>query len=84
MHSYLKKEADQLGLNIDLRSGTAERLAAEDNSMDAVVSTLVLCSVPNLTGTLQEVLRVLKPGGRFYLSNTSPPTRTWLRRTKWS
>ncbi len=66
MHSYLKKEAQSLGFNnIDLRTGNAEQLDVEENSMDAVVSTLVLCSVPNLAATLQEVLRVLKPGGRF-------------------
>jgi len=70
MHSYLKKEADQLGLKIDLR-GTAERLDAEDNSMDAVVGTLFCVQCQILL--VQEVLRVLKPGGRFYLSNTLLP-----------
>lgn len=81
MYPYLKKEAERLGLNIDLRNGTAERLEAEDNSMDAVVSTLVLCSVPNLAGTLQEVLRVLKPGGRFlFIEHVAAPRGTWLRR----
>lgn len=83
MHSYLKKEADRLGLNIDLRFGSAERLDAEDNSMDAVVSTLVLCSVPNLPGTLQEVLRVLKPGGRFlFIEHVAAPKGTLLRRAQ--
>ena len=48
MHSYLREAADKLGLNVDLRLGTAEQLEAEDNSIDAVVTTLVLCSVPNL------------------------------------
>lgn len=83
MHSYLQKEAERLGLNIDLRCGTAERLEAEDNSMDAVVSTLVLCSVPDLPGTLQEVLRVLKPGGRFlFIEHVAAPRGTWLRRVQ--
>jgi ubiquinone/menaquinone biosynthesis C-methylase UbiE len=66
MHSYLKKEAQSVGLNnIDLRTGNAERIDVEENNIDSVVSTLVLCSVPNLATTIQEVLRVLKPGGRF-------------------
>lgn len=83
MHSYLKKEADRLGLKIDLRFGSAERLDAEDNSMDAVVTTLVLCSVPNLPGTLQEVLRVLKPGGRFlFIEHVAAPKGTLLRRVQ--
>ncbi|NXD68871.1 MET7A protein, partial [Eolophus roseicapillus] len=36
-------------------------------SLDAVVCTLVLCSVHNVNGILKEVLRVLRPGGAFYV-----------------
>lgn len=81
MHSYLKKEAEKLGLNIDIRTGTAEYLDAENNSIDTVVSTLVLCSVPNLSATLQEILRVLKPGGRFlFIEHVAAPQGTLLRK----
>lgn len=83
MYPYLKKEAERLGINMDIRSGTAERLEAEDNSVDAVVSTLVLCSVADLSGTLQEIRRVLKPGGRFFfLEHVAAPRGTWLRRVQ--
>ena len=81
MYPYLEKSCGRLGINIDLRSGTAEHLSAEDNSIDAVVSTLVLCSVPDLAGSLQEILRVLKPGGRFlFIEHVAAPHGTWLRR----
>ncbi len=80
MHSYLQTEAEKLGLNIDIHAGTAERLEFEDNSLDAVVSTLVLCSIPNLPSTLQEIRRVLKPGGRFFfLEHVAAPQGTLLR-----
>lgn len=83
MDFYLKQEADRLGLKIDIYRGTAECLDVEDNSMDAVVSTLVLCSIDNLEGTLQEILRVLRPGGRFYfLEHVAAPKQTWLRRVQ--
>ncbi len=83
MHDYLCKEAQKQGLSIDLRRGTAEQLEVADNSVDAVVSTLVLCSVPNLSGTLQEILRVLKPGGRFlFIEHVAAPRGTWLRRAQ--
>lgn len=82
MHSYLKKEADRLGFqNIDLHTGTAEQLNVVDKSMDAVVSTLVLCSVNNLPAVLEEIKRVLKPGGRFFfLEHVAAPQGTQLRR----
>jgi ubiquinone/menaquinone biosynthesis C-methylase UbiE len=80
MHSYLRKQAKKLGLNIELRIGNAEWLDAEDNSIDTVVSTLVLCSVPNIDYTLQAILRVLKPGGRFlFIEHVAAPQGTVLR-----
>lgn len=83
MHPYLRKEAEKFGLDIELRNGTAEHLELEDNSMDTVVSTLVLCSVEDLTRTLQEVLRVLKPGGRFiFFEHVAAPEKTWLRQVQ--
>ncbi|WP_426416011.1 class I SAM-dependent methyltransferase [Aestuariirhabdus sp. LZHN29] len=42
-----------------------ERLLVDDESVDCVVSSLVLCSVHNQAGTLTEIFRVLKPGGQL-------------------
>ncbi|OQR69125.1 methyltransferase protein 7A-like [Tropilaelaps mercedesae] len=48
--------------------GYAEDLSdIQDESIDAVVSTLVLCSVGDLDKSLKEVKRVLVKGGRLYL-----------------
>lgn len=48
--------------------GHAEALPAEDNSFDAAVASLVLCSVPDVGAALAEIRRVLRPGGelRFF------------------
>ncbi|NXS62175.1 MET7A protein, partial [Brachypteracias leptosomus] len=47
-------------------------------SMDAVVSTLVLCSVHNMEGTIKEVLRVLRPGGAFFfLEHVADDPSSW-------
>ncbi|WP_285750655.1 class I SAM-dependent methyltransferase [Lentzea sp. NBRC 105346] len=40
-------------------------LQVEDSSVDTVVSTLVLCTVPSVEPVLAEIARVLKPGGRL-------------------
>ena len=45
--------------------GVAEALPFASKSVDAVVCTLTLCSVPTPEVVLAEVQRVLKPGGQF-------------------
>ena len=62
MVPYLRQSAEQAGLHTEIRSGVAEQLPAADRSIDAVVATLVLCSVSDPQRVLREVLRVLKPG----------------------
>jgi len=51
--------------NIMLRQAPAERLPFDDASFDAVVSTLVLCTVQDVPQSLAEIRRVLRPGGRL-------------------
>nr|XP_008510649.1 PREDICTED: methyltransferase-like protein 7A [Equus przewalskii] len=49
-----------------------------DGSADAVVCTLVLCSVENQEQILQEVRRVLRPGGAFYfMEHVAAERSTW-------
>ena len=50
---------------IEIVDGVAERLPAEDGSVDAVVVMGVLCSVGDPAVVLQELRRVLRPGGEL-------------------
>ncbi|PSN12340.1 hypothetical protein C7271_23625, partial [filamentous cyanobacterium CCP5] len=81
-HTFVPPYVDTPGLefSLELRIGTAEQLPVETASVDAVISTLVLCSVADVAATLQEVLRVLKSGGRFYfIEHVAAPEHTRLR-----
>jgi SAM-dependent methyltransferase len=46
-------------------AASAEELPFEDASFDTVVSTLVLCTVPDPARSIDELARVLRPGGRL-------------------
>jgi ubiquinone/menaquinone biosynthesis C-methylase UbiE len=48
---------------ISIRPGAAEQIPSPDTSADAVVTSLVLCSVADQGAALAEIRRVLRPGG---------------------
>jgi SAM-dependent methyltransferase len=48
-----------------LVAAPAEAIPFPDDSFDTAVATLVLCTVPDPVGTVTELARVLKPGGRL-------------------
>lgn len=43
-----------------------QRLPLPDNSCDAALSTFTLCTIPDVTAALDELRRVLKPGGTLH------------------
>jgi SAM-dependent methyltransferase len=83
MHPHLRAKAARLGRALDLRAGTAERTGLPGRSADAVVATLVLCSVEDVRAAPAEVRRLLRPGGRFvFLEHVAAPAGTRLRRVQ--
>ena len=59
---------------ITLLDAPAESLPMEDASVDVVVSTLVLCTVPDPVAALAEVRRVLRPDGRLlFIEHVAAP-----------
>ncbi len=65
MHAHLRERARETGHAVEIVTEPLERAGIADGSVDAVISTLVLCSVPSVEATLREVRRILRPGGRF-------------------
>lgn len=83
LHERIRRRASGLGTPVRLSAGTAERLDFPDESVDAVVGTLVLCSVGDQARALAEILRVLKPGGRYvFIEHVAAPLGTRTRRVQ--
>ena len=54
-----------LSLHVEFIEGSAESIPVQSASVDTVVTTWTLCSIPNPSQALGEMRRVLKPGGRL-------------------
>lgn len=81
MHGYLVEEASSRGVHAMPVPAVGHALPLAEGSADWVLSTLVLCSVTDLEGTLAEIHRVLRPGGRFgFVEHLAAPPGSWLRR----
>lgn len=82
MRDQLRTRVAEAGLPFDVEvvDATADRLPFNDDSADAVVSTLVLCSVPALGPAVAEVRRVLRSGGELRLIEHVAAERGWAHR----
>jgi len=75
---------------INITPWGVESIDMPNSSFDTIVSTLVLCSVPNLEKSLKEIYRLLRPQGTFlfleHVISDHPPTLNWQRRIEpfWS
>jgi len=67
------------GKTIDWSAADALNLPFPDESFDAVVSGYLVRNVIDIPRTLQEQMRVLKPGGRIVILDTSPPPDNILK-----
>lgn len=65
LRSLALEKAASSSIPVSVIAGAAERIPAENFSVDAVVSSLVLCSVMDQSTALAEIRRVLRPGGTF-------------------
>lgn len=57
------QKASDLDIDIEIRSEGAQSLPYADDSVDIVIASLVFCTIPDVESALDEVARVLKPGG---------------------
>lgn len=70
MINKARQNADKLGFNnVEFRFGDIEHMPVGGNTADVVVSNCVLNLVPNKKAVIQDIYRVLKPGGHFSISD---------------
>ena len=70
-----KIEAQQLSDKIEMVQADSENLPYKDNTFDAITVAFGVRNFENLDLGLQEIQRVLKPGGIFVVLETSNPTK---------
>jgi ubiquinone/menaquinone biosynthesis C-methylase UbiE len=80
LRALAEQNARAAATAITVVAGTAERLPARDQEHDAVVATLMLCSVASPGAALREMHRVLRPGGELrFMEHVSAESRVQRR-----
>ncbi|SRR6266704_3010169 len=73
-------------LNVEFLDLPGERIPLGDGSVDTVVSTFTLCTIPGVADAIRGIGRVLRPGGQFlfFEHGLSPDIRVrrWQERTE--
>ena len=82
--SMARRAARPASIPFDFIEGSAEAIPLEDGSVDTVVTTWTLCSIPDASRSLHEMHRVLKPAGRLLFVEhgraPEPNVRRWQDR----
>lgn len=83
LRSKAIEAAGRASVAVTIVDGTANAIPLPDASVDAGVASLVLCSVPDQQAALEELRRVIRPGGelRFYEHVAADDPR-WARRQR--
>lgn len=79
-HETLQMQALKAGIVAKILTGDASNIPLTDNTADALICTLVLCSVKDPVKTIAELKRALKPGAKLiFIEHVAAPKKTALR-----
>ena len=65
MQKLARQRAAQISIPVEMVALELGQIQAADASFDSIVCTFTLCTIPDPLAALQEMRRVLKPGGQF-------------------
>ncbi len=65
LYTLARERIGKASFPIEHLAVSAEKIPLPDESIDGVISTWSLCSIPHPETALKEIFRVLKPGGVF-------------------
>jgi ubiquinone/menaquinone biosynthesis C-methylase UbiE len=68
MWAIARQEKDLSRMEVEFLNSYAEAIPLDDNTVDCVVTTFTMCSIPDLPAAYSEMRRVLKPGGTLLFS----------------
>ena len=63
LNAMAKKVAKDIDTDVDLVIGGAEEIPLPENSIDTILLTYTLCTIPKVKDSIKEIERVLKPSG---------------------
>jgi SAM-dependent methyltransferase len=80
MHGGLLRRAARRGIDVEIRSVAGDAIDLDDQCVDAVISSLLLCTVADPDRVVAEIRRILRPGGRYaFLEHVTAPQAGLLR-----
>lgn len=84
MQKLARSRINQSQITVDYKVLNGESLPMRDATFDSVVCTWTLCSIPLVEQAISEVVRVLKPGGKFLFIehglSQDPRVQVWQNR----
>jgi ubiquinone/menaquinone biosynthesis C-methylase UbiE len=82
--AYTRERARTLPFPVEVIAEPAETMSLPPGSFDCIVVTYTLCSIPDVAPALEQMRRVLKPGGRLLFCEhgaaPDPSVRRWQAR----
>ena len=76
----------RIEIDVEFIDLPGERIPLDDHSIDTVVSTFTMCTIPGLVEALRGVGRVLRPGGQLIFFEhgfaPDPPVQRWQKRVE--